>query len=119
MARKGNTDGAPLWVLHSAFDTSETSLTPAAFSYHIVSVIVQCNETNASGTVKLQRNGTDITSTIVCDTNHELSGLGNADGAGAPGTIDDAQYIVSKGDVIKLVPANNANGQCFILAVRV
>jgi hypothetical protein len=119
MARMGNMDGAPPFYIVKAFDTSDETLTPAAFKFRVVDVLVQCHETNASGTVKLQRNGTDVTSTIVCDTNHEVSSLLNADGAGAPGTIDDAQYVFSKGDIPKLVPANSANGTAFILCVRV
>lgn len=118
MARMGNSDGAPLWVISKAFDTSDETLTPASFSFRVIDVLVQSEETDTSGTVKLQRNGTDVTSTIVCDTNHEYSSLANADGAGAPGTIDDAERTFSKGDVPKLVVASGAKGTAYILCVR-
>lgn len=114
--------GAPLLVLQKSFDTSAVSLDEMQFPVTLVDVVVHCEETNSSGTVKIQKvvsgTATDISSALVCDTNHEFSSCANADGAGAPATLDDAQIDLSKGNNWKLVPANNAKGTAYIYFVR-
>ena len=124
LARKANTFGAPTFTIEKAFDSSAEVLNPVPFDLRVLDVLVHCEETNSSGTVKLERSTdegtsyTDVTGTIVCDTNHEASSLRNADGAGAPATLDDAQRDFDNGDFMRLTPASSAKGTAYILCVR-
>ncbi len=116
-------DAKTEFTLVKSFDSSTVAVVSSApFAFKVVDMIVHCEETNSSGTVKLNDaaagGGNDLTSTVVCDTNHEVSGLLNADGAGAPATMDDAQVEIPAAGALSLVPASSAKGTAYIRCVR-
>jgi hypothetical protein len=113
--------GAPLFCLSASFDTDdEVIVADAPFTFRVIDVIVHCEETNATGSCNIERNGTDIMTTdLTCDTNHEVTSLsGNLDGAGAVGILDDAQHQVAVGDSLEVTPTNSAKGTVTLICVR-
>ena len=123
LARKANPYGAPLFVLEQAVSSADATMAIAPFAFRVLDMIVQCEATNASSTLKLQRGVagtfTDVSSTLVCDTNHEFSSFANASGAGAPATVDDAQRDFDKGDTPKIVDTNtDSTGTVYLVCVK-
>lgn len=113
--------GSPVFALTRSFDSSdEFILSDAPFKFRIIAAICHCEATNASGTIGIERNGTNVFGgDITCDTNHEVTSIpGDLDGAGAVGLIDDAERTVNKGDTLEVSPTNSAKGTVTLLCVR-
>lgn len=120
-ANAAERDGVPVFCFHKRVTGSTTAWTVVAelrYAVRVIGVTVICRDTNANGTVRVDSGSNAITSAITCDTDTEVTGLQNGDGAGAPATVDDTYYKIAKGGSLKLTTANSADGDVFVFCVR-
>lgn len=86
-------------VIRKVVDADATSGLAITIPYdmYIIDVIVQCNATNASGTLQIQNGGEAVTDAIACDTNHAVDRADSVDDAHADLLTTDTITVVSNG----------------------